>query len=371
MRIAIVNDMLMAVEAMRRVLLKAPGHELAWIARDGAEAVERCAKDTPDLVLMDLIMPQMDGVEATRRIMANTPCAIVVVTANVNHNSSKVFEAMGAGALDAVNTPTLDSASIPSGSTALLGKIDTINRLIGNDGKRTVESSKLRVDPDRPKGRGESGSTITSQPSTRSLVAIGASAGGPAALATLLAHLPANFPAAIVIVQHVDAQFAPGLASWLDFQTALPVRLAQAGDQPTPGTVLLAGSPRALTAGVGTQGNEDHLILVSPDRLGYSAHPRGISYRPSVDVFFRSVDRLWPGAVVGVLLTGMGRDGAAGLKALHDSGHHTIAQDRASSAVYGMPKAAAELQAATDILPLDKIGPQLERLIKPSVVRSP
>ena len=108
MRIAIVNDMVIAVEAMRRVLLQADGHELAWVARDGAEAVELCARDTPDLILMDLIMPKLNGVEATRRIMAKNPCAIVVVTADVNHHTSKVFEAMGAGALDAVNTPTLE-----------------------------------------------------------------------------------------------------------------------------------------------------------------------------------------------------------------------------------------------------------------------
>src|SRR5882724_12962544 len=116
MRIAIVNDMVMAVEAMRRLLLEARGHELAWVARDGAEAVERCARDTPDLVLMDLVMPEMDGVEAIRRIMARNPCAIVVVTASVNRHCSKVFEALGAGALDAVNTPTLEHAGANIGT---------------------------------------------------------------------------------------------------------------------------------------------------------------------------------------------------------------------------------------------------------------
>src|SRR5437867_8026407 len=108
MRIAIVNDVSLAVEAMRRVVAASHQHQLAWIARDGAEAVARCEGDTPDLILMDLIMPNMDGIEATRRIMAQTPCAIVVVTASVAENSSKVFEAMGAGALDAVNTPVLE-----------------------------------------------------------------------------------------------------------------------------------------------------------------------------------------------------------------------------------------------------------------------
>src|SRR5437867_11929600 len=136
MRIAIVNDVSLAVEAMRRVVAASHQHQLAWIARDGAEAVERCADDTPDLILMDLIMPNMDGVEATRRIMASTPCAIVVVTANVNNTTSKVFEALGAGALDAVNTPVMERPNAPEGAGALLAKIETIRKLIGGNGGR-------------------------------------------------------------------------------------------------------------------------------------------------------------------------------------------------------------------------------------------
>src|SRR5882762_7010341 len=128
MKIAIVNDVIMAIEAVRRVIAKAGVDQLAWVALDGAEAVERCAADTPDLILMDLIMPKMDGVEATRRIMASTPCAIVVVTANVGENSSKVFEAMGAGALDAVNTPVLETPQAAEGADALRRKIETIRK---------------------------------------------------------------------------------------------------------------------------------------------------------------------------------------------------------------------------------------------------
>src|SRR5262245_19423176 len=123
MRIAIVNDVVMALEAVRRVVVGSSGHELAWTALNGEEAVSRCATDTPDLILMDLIMPKLDGIEATRQIMANSPCAIVVVTASVEDNSSKVFEAMGAGALDAVNTPVLEQDGAGDGSGALLAKI--------------------------------------------------------------------------------------------------------------------------------------------------------------------------------------------------------------------------------------------------------
>ncbi len=337
MRIAIVNDVSLAIEAMRRVIASAREHQLAWTARDGAEAVERCAGDRPDLILMDLIMPKMDGVEATRRIMAQTPCAIVVVTANVGNTTSKVFEALGAGALDAVNTPVLESSSGREGASALLAKIETIRKLLGGGSGR--KHFAVSEKPARPL-------THSHAP----LVAIGASAGGPGALAKVLADFPADFPAPIVIVQHVDVQFAAGLADWLKHQTRLEVRVAREGDRPEPGMVLLAGT-------------ENHLVFASATRLTYTREPAECSYRPSVDVFFKSANRFWPGDVIGVVLTGMGRDGAEGLLALRESGHHTIAQDKSSSAVYGMPKAAAELHAANDILALDKIGPRLASLI--------
>src|SRR6266853_2403814 len=219
---------------MRRVIASAREHQLAWTARDGAEAVERCAGDRTDLAVSEK------------------------------------------------KARPLTHGHVP-------------------------------------------------------LVAIGASAGGPAALAKVLADLPADLPAPIVIVQHVDVQFAAGLADWLEHQTRLEVRVAREGDRPQPGTVLLAGG-------------DNHLVFASATRLTYTREPAECSYRPSVDVFFKSANRFWPGDIIAIVLTGMGRDGAEGLLALRESGHHTIAQDKSSSAVYGMPKAAAELRAANDIL---------------------
>jgi two-component system, chemotaxis family, response regulator WspF len=178
------------------------------------------------------------------------------------------------------------------------------------------------------------------------LVAIGSSAGGPAALAVLLRGLPRSFPAAIVIVQHIDGRMALGMAEWLGHHCVLPVRVAAEGDKPTGGHVLIAATA-------------DHLVLKSSDRLGYTEEPRELVYRPSVDVFFQSVRRRWRASAVGVLLSGMGRDGAIGLKALRDHGCHTIAQDEASSAVYGMPKAAAAISAAVEVLPMSHIAPRL------------
>lgn len=337
MKIAIVNDMFMATEAMRRVLVGDGRHTVTWIARDGNEAVERCARERPDLILMDLIMPRMDGIEATRQIMAKTPCAIVVVTASVNDSASKVFEAMGAGALDAVNTPVLEGPGDLGGARALLAKVETISKLLG---------PTTTAKPPVPLG---SFPRLAGAKQQR-LVSIGASAGGPAALAKVLNALPANFPAAIVVVQHVDEQFASGLAQWLGSQTPLRVQLAKEGDAVREGHVYLAAS-------------ENHLCLASSHQLGYTKEPKDCSYRPSVDVLFKSVKQKWQGAAVGVLLTGMGRDGAAGLKALRDAGHYTIAQSEATCAVYGMPKAAAELNAAREILALERIGPRLLSLL--------
>ncbi|MEG5266718.1 chemotaxis response regulator protein-glutamate methylesterase [Pseudomonas sp. JDS28PS106] len=330
MKIAIVNDMPMAVEALRRALAFEPAHQIVWVARNGAEAVAQCAQQTPDLILMDLIMPIMDGVEATRQIMAATPCAIVLVTVDREQNVHRVFEAMGHGALDVVDTPAIGAGDPREAAAPLLRKILNIHWLIGQrTGPGTSISPTTRAAPRRSK-----------------LVAIGSSAGGPAALEILLRDLPVSFAPAIVLVQHVDQIFAAGMAEWLATVSGLPVRLAREGEQPQPGTVLLAGT-------------NHHIRLLKNGTLAYTAEPVEEIYRPSIDVFFESVARYWTGDAVGVLLTGMGRDGARGLKAMRGQGFLTIAQDEASSAVYGMPKAAAAIDAAVEIKPLTTIAPRL------------
>ena len=342
MRVAIVNDTPMAVEAQRRTLLGAGGtHQLAWIAHDGAEAVRCCARDLPDVILMDLVMPLMDGVEATRRIMAETPCAILLVTADPKKYVGKVFEAMGAGALDVVATPPVPAGTSPA-SSPLLAKLETIGRLIG--AKAGKASPPDTVDPGPAAARGG-----------EQLIAIGASAGGPAAVASILGRLPESFPVPIILVQHIDESFATGLVGWLGGQTRLQVRVARSGDRPEPGTLLVAG-------------RSDHLVFTGPSTLGYTAHPRDYPYRPSVDVFFESAARGWRGGLLGVLLTGMGRDGASGLKTLRSKGFRTIAQDQATSAIYGMPKQAALIGAAVDILPLERIGSELEKFARAALV---
>jgi two-component system, chemotaxis family, response regulator WspF len=332
MKIGIANDVPMMAESLRRIVSMRPGTQVIWIARDGAQAVTMCAKETPDLILMDMIMPNLDGVEATRQIMARTPCAILVTTSSVGSNSQRVFEAMGYGALDAVDTPTLAS----EGARLLLATIERLARVVAS---RTGTFTAPGITALQP------------MLACSGLVAIGSSAGGPAALAKVLGGLPRNFSSSVVVVQHVDERFAASLADWLNRLSPLPVRVAEEGEQPLPGTVLLAGT-------------RDHLAFKASNRLGYAPEPTDHVYRPSVDVFFQSMVRMWRGDAVGVLLTGMGRDGAAGLKAMRGKGWHTIAQDQATSAVYGMPKAAAEIGAAVDILPLDRIAGRIKRALE-------
>ncbi|NDY43220.1 chemotaxis response regulator protein-glutamate methylesterase [Dissulfurirhabdus thermomarina] len=327
MRLGIVNDSETAVACLRRTLKAAPEHEVAWVARNGSEAVDFAAMDTPDLILMDLIMPVMDGVEATRRIMERSPCAILVVTASVQGNAGRVFEALGAGALDAVPTPTCADAEA---SAPLLRKIATLEKLIQASRGAARSRPAFRERP-------------LEAPRRPDLLVIGASTGGPQALARLLAVLPKEFPAPVVVIQHVDARFARGMADWLDTQTPLRVRVARPGDRPRPGEVLVAET-------------NDHLVFRRDGRVAYTEEPREHPYRPSVDVAFHCLARNRPGAGAAVLLTGMGRDGAEGLLALRAAGWYTVAQDKASCAVYGMPKAAAELGAAVDVLPPDEAG---------------
>jgi len=339
MRVGIISEQSLTAEALSRTILLRSAHEIHWVANSATTAVDLCAAKTPDVVLMAPPFVAMDGVDVTRRIMSGSPCPILIVTEHLGINTTFVLDALGVGALGAVDLLGFDGTDPSAGTTTLLAKMDTISRLMGekvNGGNGKVPS--------------------VTAPRDACLVAIGASAGGPAAIATILRALPSDFPGSIVIVQHVGAEFVPGMASWLGDQSGRRVDVAVEGDRPTRTRTLVAGAT-------------GHLTFKGSTRLGYTAEPLDSAYCPSVDVFFRSVARCWRGQAIGVVLTGMGRDGAAGLKALRDKGHHTIAQDEATSVVYGMPKAAAALDAAIDVLPLDRIAERLLELADSLVVR--
>jgi len=330
MKVAIINNKQAARKELISIVGQTSDHEIVWSTSSGVSAIEFCKAVRPELILMDPLVRDIDGISVIRSIMAETPCAILIVTGSIEDRHEMVFDALGAGAIDAVNTPILDSANYEKAASDLLKKIAIINVL-------TRDSLSL------PDSLNNESLSPLNNPVETNLVVIGCSSGGPEALAELLGNLPEGFQSPIVVVQHVDAAFAPGLAKWLNMKSALPVGLAREGDELVPGRVLVAAT-------------NSHLVLSEDGRLAYTEEPASSSYRPSVDVFFESVARNWKQSVTAIILTGMGKDGAKGLLELHRKGAHTIAQDKFTSAVFGMPKAAIETGAASEVLPINRIA---------------
>jgi two-component system, chemotaxis family, response regulator WspF len=262
--------------------------------------------------------------------MKSCPCAMLLLTDSVEANAARVFDAMRHGALDAVRVALETQTGRLQEEKNIMKKLATMGKLIGSGVTQAKNPVKATANPEL----------------LPPLVAIGASTGGPKALSVILAALPKALGAAIVIIQHVDEQFSRGLAEWLNSQSDLKVVLAGEGGRPEIDTVLVAST-------------NDHLILRPDLVLHYTREPRDYPYRPSVDVFFESLARYWPRRDMAVLLTGMGRDGAAGLAVLRKAGWQTIAQDEKTSVVYGMPVAAVELGGAAAILPLERIAPAI------------
>jgi two-component system response regulator WspF len=313
--------------AIERALAGTP-HTVPWCARTGAEALERFDQERVDVLLVPAALERMSPAALTDSVLSRGRCAVVLLVDGGKNNVSEVYEAMGKGALDTVATPLLDAQGNVIGAAALLAKLRTAGRLLGHTSGNLTAVRSLAPAPDR---------------ALPPLIAIGASTGGPQALLTVLAGLPKDLPAAIAIVQHIESDFMGGLASWLHDGSGIRVELAVDGMVPRCGTAVMAAT-------------EEHLVMTAGGSYRYRAEPVDQIYRPSVDVFFSSLAEHWPSPAVAVLLTGMGRDGAEGLKKLRVAGWNTIAQDEATSVVYGMPKAAAQMGAASKVLPITGIA---------------
>lgn len=338
MRVAIVNDLKIATETLRRAVTSEPQHTIAWTASDGAEAVRKYKTDRPDLILMDLIMPGMDGAQATKEIMQHSPCPILVVTATVSGNYSLVYDALGFGAYDAVNTPTLKPDGSVEGSKELLSKINRVKCSLAERPPTTTTSS--------------SPTTRTSSPgSNLNYVLLGASTGGPQALLTILQQMGTLPQTSVWLAQHIGNEFATGLSEWLSQRIGTQVRIAKPNDSiEQAGIFLLPSEP---------------LLVVGHDRrLQTSRVAANLIHTPDINHFFSSIAScgLRPG--VAALLTGMGSDGAQGLLELRQCGWHTLAQDQATSTVYGMPQVAKQIGAAHQVLPLNLIGSTIRSSIQ-------
>ena len=340
-RVLIVDDSPVAVALLKRELAKAPDIEIVGTARHGGEALEMIPLLNPSVVCTDYHMPVMDGLELTREIIARYPLPILVLSISVEDGSLNVFNLLNAGAIDVVSKPNLENESTYA---ALSSQIAAKIRILS--GVRVFRRLKPKAPETAPPGKTL---FIPDLKSPVRLVVIGASTGGPQALQTILKQLPAEFAAPVVCVQHISEGFLDGLVQWLNSSSHLDVRTARGGEPPAPGTVSF---PREGT----------HLTFDDKGRFLVSTAPLCDGHRPSVTVTMRSAAERFGRSVVGVLLTGMGSDGAEGMTDIMNAGGITIAQDEESSIIFGMPRQAIERGAALHVLPLDDIAPALIRL---------
>jgi len=339
-RVLVVDDSLTARKHLIEVLSADAEIEVAGEAEDGKRAIELCRTLRPDVMTLDMMLPVMSGVAVTEYVMAYCPTPILVVSSSTNRGELyKTYDALAAGAVDVFEKP---SGKEPDGSwergflssVKIASRIRVITHLRGKLG---LSSASSPVEPASSNGSGQ-----------KSVVAIGGSTGGPAAIVEILRGLPPNFPIPILVVIHIGDPFGAAFAEWLDGLSPLRVRYAQDGEVlPSVGQVGIVMAPPGF-----------HLVL-QRGRLKLTRDPERNSCRPSVDVLFESLAREIGSQTAACLLTGMGRDGAAGLLSLRHVGALTIAQDEASSVVFGMPREAIQIGAADRVLALNQIAPAL------------
>jgi len=335
-RILIVDDSEMACDMLCALFSQGDDFEVVGCAHDGRQGVEMAKRLTPDLITMDLHMPTMTGYEAVERIMAHHPAAILVITSY--REAETAFRCINLGALDVMDKPDLDSVNDADFVETFLSQA----RLLASTKVIRRPMSRALAAKSKPKA------TIAKVPKemAKHLVAVASSTGGPLALSRLLAGLPMDFSAPILVVQHLAPGFEDGLVSWLGSVGPLDVSIAVSGEALLPAHVYMA------RPGV-------HLAVDDERRVVFPDEPPERGHRPSAKYLFESAARVFGVECTGVILTGMGSDGAKELGDIRAAGGLTIAQDEATSAIYGMPRAAVSLGSAKEVLALESIGPRL------------
>lgn len=325
------------------VLGSDPELDVVGEAENGKQAIELCRSLRPDVVTLDMMMPVMTGLAATEVIMAYCATPILIVSSSTNRRELfNSYDALAAGAVDILEKPT---GKEPEGQweAKLISTVKLVSRI------KVISHPRARLQPPSPHPLTET--KQPGKPGRYRFVAMGASTGGPAAVLDILKAIPASFPLPLLVVIHIGRIFSMGLAEWLDGQSPLRVGYAADGD-PLPE----AGRGRIILA------PPDRHLVIERSRLRLTSGPERHSCRPSVDVLFESAAREWGDRGIGCLLTGMGKDGAEGLLQMRQAGAWTMAQDRETSVVYGMPGEAAKRGAARQILPLPEIAPALTQL---------
>lgn len=349
-RVVIVDDSLVARVLLQHVLEQDPEIRVVGLASNGRIAVDEIKRLSPDVVTMDLEMPVQDGFETIRRLMEEHPVPIVVVSGTwPAADTHQAFRATEAGAVGFVEKPPAP------GHPEHMRLADQVRRIVRAMSEIHVLRRRPRVMPGSPARPGvavvPTGPSPSAGPPLVSLVAIGASTGGPPALRALLERIPQGFSCPIVVVQHMTPGFMDGMVDWLRDATGLPIEMVRPGLQPLSGHVYFASDGY-------------HLVVQAAGQLTLTSDPPEHGMRPAVSALFRSVARIHGRRAIGVLLTGMGRDGAAELKLMRDAGAVTFAQDERTSAVFGMPGEAVRLDAASHVLPPEGIADSILNIVE-------
>lgn len=335
-KILIADDSPTARQLLAAMVTTAPDMLVVGQARDGEEAVQQAEELRPDVILMDIVMPKMGGLEATQEIMRTVPTPIVMITGSLDgQETTTAFQALRRGALTVLQKPV--GPMHPDYAAQSVALLSTVRAMAG------VKVIHHRLLPDKPVLQQQIAPVVVAMPE---IIAIAASTGGPAALCEIVKRLPADFNVPIVIVQHMSEDFLPSMVEWLGRYTVLHIGIAQENAKPQPGWIYFAPG--------GT-----HLHLTRLRRFKLDLTAGNTLYVPSGDILLHSVAASYGSQAVGVVLTGMGTDGARGLRELRDAGGFTIAQDQQTSVVYGMPQEAAALGAAKVVLPIQRIADAL------------
>ncbi len=346
-RILLVDDSRLALVLLQRMISTSPDLEVVGIATNGIQALEMLPELNPSIICTDYDMPGMTGLQLTQEVMARFPCPILVVSSAVGESDSdRVFSILEAGAVDVFPKPRGGLDAEPNAAEQFVKKIKIVSgvRVHGRRPKTQITSKEPKfVSP-----------TFQKPVRLPQIIVIGASTGGPQALKTILSQLPENFPVPVICIQHISSGFLDGLVSWLGAHTRNCVTISVANETPRRGKIYFPQENTHLVI--------DHLGRIQPS---FSAAVGG--HRPSVTTSFCSVAEYYGDAAIGVLLTGMGSDGGAGMMALSNAGALTICQDEASCVIYGMPRDAVERGAARFVLSLNDIAKALINAVIPGI----
>jgi two-component system chemotaxis response regulator CheB len=341
-RVLVVDDSPLMCKILTNIMNCDPQILVAAVANNGKEAVELVPRLKPDIITMDMDMPVIDGLEATKQIMASNPTPILIVASTVfKAGTEKVFKAISHGALDVIDKSELELVGHKKSGEALIAKIKFL--------------TGVRV-TDRPLPRLRNERSVVDLKAPRKevsgkIVAIVASTGGPQALLEILKRLPEDFQCGIVIVQHITSGFLSGLVDWLTKECKIKVKIGEDSEEIRPGVAYIAP-------------DDVQMRVEENGKISLSNEPACGGHRPSGDVLLESVARTYGKGSVAAILTGMGRDGAMGMKAIKELYGKTIAQNEKSCVVFGMPKAAIEMDVIDKVLPLESIAEEIVLMVR-------